>query len=750
MRYVLGEGAARRLREMLAEFGGPASSAPTFLHRFVTHVRVTGPEADPGWYPCVPAQWDTQEEDWVEQDECWLYSPGGALAEGDRPIAIQAGHLLEESGGDVTLTPVFVSGREGIRLSRYPDDTAAAFEDWLSQGALGTDAESGLTMIEHADGTVLIGGLSAGSGQIGMVNITTQAFGGEKTFTAGVIHLATLEISGVAGSSGVDALVRQHVSNTGGEYILESTSGPDAVRFVLKAQSANGSTPAFVIELQSGVRHTGQTGTGGGGDTVKGGIITALGSGPSNVSDGDKGDITVASGVWTIDNGVVTFAKFQSITADRLLGRFSTGGSMQEISLSSAFELVAGPTLALKDAGVTLAKMADLANKTLIGRNTAGAGVPEAVTLTQLLDWIGSAAQGDILYRGAASWARLAAGTNGHFLKTQGAGANPAWAEAFSINGLTDADPAMDDTLPIADTSDSNNPKKVVVKELAGLTAADICGLRLTSSSTQSLHNGSSSAYTDIYLLPHHSRKLVWHDGTRLIQEDTDGLTLSMSGASANTTYYIYTRNNGGTLEIEASTTSPAVGGSGTPFEGLLTKNDGNGDRLYHGVVRTNSANQFADTIGNRCLGCAWWPVAYVDSQVDPADNWADSGNGSWSNADGGAAVWRHDLVAARAGLAFGAVAVITAETGYSHAITLDGTTPTRSTGAWGGMAGTGMTYCPTPSTYGGQPSIGHHFLQVAETTNSAASRTAFGDNTASPGGGTGAVQSGWTVWGWR
>lgn len=36
--------------------------------------------------------------------------------------------------------------------------------------------------------------------------------------------------------------------------------------------------------------------------------------------------------------------------------------------------------------------------------------------------------QGDILYAGAAgAWAKLSAGTDGQFLKTQGAGANPQW-----------------------------------------------------------------------------------------------------------------------------------------------------------------------------------------------------------------------------------------------------------------------------------------------------------------------------------
>ncbi len=41
--------------------------------------------------------------------------------------------------------------------------------------------------------------------------------------------------------------------------------------------------------------------------------------------------------------------------------------------------------------GVTLAMLANLANQTLIGRDTSGTGVPEAVTLTQLLGWAGPA-----------------------------------------------------------------------------------------------------------------------------------------------------------------------------------------------------------------------------------------------------------------------------------------------------------------------------------------------------------------------
>lgn len=112
------------------------------------------------------------------------------------------------------------------------------------------------------------------------------------------------------------------------------------------------------------------------------------GGGGGGISDGDKGDITVsASGAtWTIDNDAVTYAKLQNISAA----------------------------------------------SRILGRATSGAGDPEECTLSQVLDFVGSAVQGDILYRGASAWTRLGAGTSGHYLQTQGPSANPQWAEVAS------------------------------------------------------------------------------------------------------------------------------------------------------------------------------------------------------------------------------------------------------------------------------------------------------------------------------
>jgi len=84
---------------------------------------------------------------------------------------------------------------------------------------------------------------------------------------------------------------------------------------------------------------------------------------------------------------------------------------------------------------VTNAKLANMTASTIKARITASTGDPEDATLTQVLDLVGSAAQGDILYRGTSTWSRLAAGTSGTYLKTNGTGSDPEWATVSASGG---------------------------------------------------------------------------------------------------------------------------------------------------------------------------------------------------------------------------------------------------------------------------------------------------------------------------
>ena len=104
--------------------------------------------------------------------------------------------------------------------------------------------------------------------------------------------------------------------------------------------------------------------------------------------------------------------------------RFYDGSAWQPYAASSGVSSLNSATGAIT---LDATALKGVANKRLIGRNTAASGESEEVTLSQLLDWIGTAAQGDILYRDASGWARLAAGTSGQYFQTLGTGANPQW-----------------------------------------------------------------------------------------------------------------------------------------------------------------------------------------------------------------------------------------------------------------------------------------------------------------------------------
>jgi len=89
-------------------------------------------------------------------------------------------------------------------------------------------------------------------------------------------------------------------------------------------------------------------------------MVSAAGSNITpSLTDGDKGDITLTGSgtTFTIDNGAVTYAKIQNVSASKLLGRRSgSGGNVEEITVGSGLSMSSGGVLSVSGAGSGISK----------------------------------------------------------------------------------------------------------------------------------------------------------------------------------------------------------------------------------------------------------------------------------------------------------------------------------------------------------------------------------------------------------
>lgn len=135
-----------------------------------------------------------------------------------------------------------------------------------------------------------------------------------------------------------------------------------------------------------------------------------------------------------LDDGSITEAKLASSAVTNAKVKAAAAIAYSKLNLSGSI-LNADINAS---AAIALSKLAALTSAQIIvgnGSNVAAAvalsgdgSITNAGVLTVSDLTITSEAQGDILYFNGSNWVRLGAGTSGHYLKTQGAAANPVWA----------------------------------------------------------------------------------------------------------------------------------------------------------------------------------------------------------------------------------------------------------------------------------------------------------------------------------
>ena len=395
-----------------------------------------------------------------EGDTLWLSPTTPGALVNVRPVApyhgVRVGYVVKKAGTGGGI--IFVDVQNGIELEELHDVaiTAVANNDiiaynasttvWRNRqlfdstapAALAVSATAGVSVtaarVDHVHARPTFDELTiSGEAQGDILYRSATSWARLPAATAGYI----LQTNGAAANP-------SWAQNTGGsgaptdaEYIVASANGSLSAERVLgnsASITANFATggqvtlerAALTGDVTASQNSNSTTIANGVVSTAKlGGDITTAGKALLDDADAAAQRTTLGLGTLATQSGTFSGTSSGTNTGDQTI---TLTGDVTGSGTGSFAATIANDA-------VTNAKLANMTASTIKARVTASTGDPEDASLTQVLDLVGSVTYGDILYRDSTSWARLPAGTSGHFLKTQGAGAAPTWAAASGGGG---------------------------------------------------------------------------------------------------------------------------------------------------------------------------------------------------------------------------------------------------------------------------------------------------------------------------
>lgn len=372
---------------------------------------------------------------------------------------------------DGTLTNSDISSSAAIGWSKV-DKTGASPGDVGAAAATHTHAATDIT------GTLTDAQVSD--------TLTASIFVGSGS-TTNAVDLATAEVSGTLslnkGGSGAD------LSTTGGtnQFVKQSSAGgplsvgtisdadvPNTITIdlaatatALAANGANCLAGSFPLGVDAGGNAEGCT-------VAATGTVSSVGSGT-----GLTGGVITTSGNLSLDYSA-TLAGNPALASGQ--SEFSSTGIIFEGATANAFEgllTVADPTAdrtyTLPDESGTIcttgsicsgyqASSTALTTATSWGGDLTGTGSSPTIGANKIDGTkiaLGSDAQGDVMYYNGTDWTRLAAGTSGQMLKTNGTGANPSWntmavnIELYDSNSASSSSNTSNDCKTFSNTGTS-------------------------------------------------------------------------------------------------------------------------------------------------------------------------------------------------------------------------------------------------------------------------------------------------------